>query len=165
MTLPTTLKEIHRVVFDRSSRLMIVLISHIPQGLKAQLPPLPIGTTTQPPTPIPIIGSPPSKDMIQTESFFNEKRKFFGKGPQSSLIISEAIEDATGKIVSCTVYRYDTNGNVEEEKLYGDFVGKEIPSIRLQSDGVPDEGRNHSLPCEEEEILTQWLKPSRQSGR
>ena len=73
------------------------------------------------------------------------RRKFFNKRAEGTNLISEAMEDANGKIVSCTVYGYDRNGNVAEEKLYGNLTGKEILSIHLQPNGIPDQ--NSNIPC------------------
>jgi RHS repeat-associated protein len=83
--------------------------------------------------------------FTSSSSFVHGKRKFFGTGSLSSFLVSEAIEDRNHQIVSCTTYQYDTNGNVEEERVYGDLVGKQIPLINLQANGIPEP--DAAIPC------------------
>jgi YD repeat-containing protein len=73
------------------------------------------------------------------------KKKFWGKGPEAGNLISEVVADSQGQNVMCTTYSYDSNHNVEKERLYGNLQGAQTPPIQLDENGLPIE--NSAIPC------------------
>lgn len=64
-------------------------------------------------------------------------RKYFGKTmAQVGLLLAKTTEDSTGKIHSYRSFIYDPNGNIEEERLYGNLTGNPNILLEVSPEGI-----------------------------
>jgi RHS repeat-associated protein len=63
-------------------------------------------------------------------------KKYYGKTKQdTTFLLARTISDATGRIHSYRCFKYDSRGNVLEEKLYGNLTGKQEVALQVDLDG------------------------------
>ncbi len=63
-------------------------------------------------------------------------KKHYGKTKQDlTLLLARTISDGTGRIHSYRCFKYDSRGNVLEEKLYGNLTGKQEVSLQVDCEG------------------------------
>lgn len=77
------------------------------------------------------------KLQLTATDHFDEKnslqrtdRKYYSK---EGALIARAVADGTGRIFSYRTFKYDSSGNVLEEKLYGNLTGKKDPDLDISN--------------------------------
>ena len=74
-------------------------------------------------------------------SLYRSFKKFWGKKKDACNLISETIEDGAGHTLFAKTYIYDDNGNLLEEKEYGNLTGATPDPIAIDDEGIPYEGQ------------------------
>lgn len=65
-------------------------------------------------------------------------RKYYGKSDQDlTYLLTRTITDEEGRVHSCRCFKYDSRGNVLEEKLFGNLTGKKEALLQVDAKGQP----------------------------
>lgn len=80
------------------------------------------------------------KDKNDTPTLYRIERFFWRKNDEdleTNNLVSKALEDAEGTILSCQTFDYNEDGQVIKETLYGNLTGRCQVPIILQDNGFP----------------------------
>lgn len=74
----------------------------------------------------------------KTQLYCSEKYYWGSKSPVKGHLISSLLYDPSNASVQiCRTYTYDDNGNILEERLYGNLTGEGPSGILISEDGIP----------------------------
>ncbi|MEC7839194.1 MAG: RHS repeat-associated core domain-containing protein [Chlamydiota bacterium] len=108
-------------------------------------------------------------ETFNGETLYRVERFFWGvigEGLQRR-ITCRSLEDAAGNVFSCTTYRYDSSGQILEERFYGNISGANDTSIELDNQGYPiDNGVEfHATLYEYDAVPGHMVKKVEPSGK
>ncbi len=83
----------------------------------------------------------------QKGKLYRTDQKYYGETKNdATLLAARSVADGQGHILSYRSFKYDSNGNVLEERLYGNLTGKKDVSLQVDAKGKllnPDEAECH----------------------
>ncbi|MCH9628216.1 MAG: hypothetical protein S4CHLAM2_18720 [Chlamydiales bacterium] len=83
----------------------------------------------------------------QKSQLYRADQKYYGQTKKdATLLVARSVADSKGHVLSYRSFKYDSNGNVLEERLCGNLTGKKDVSLQVDAKGKllnPDEEECH----------------------